>query len=56
MLGSLTVVTLAAAVWRPMTYPPVNDAPVIVRDAESEKNANTDPEPGSESPSQRTPG
>lgn len=37
MLGSLTVVTLAAAVWRPMTYPPVNDAPVIVRDAESEK-------------------
>ncbi|WP_459608596.1 hypothetical protein [Dickeya oryzae] len=56
MLGSLTVVTLAAAVWRPMTYPPVNDAPVIVRDAESEKNANTDPESGSESPSQRTPG
>ncbi|MCA7012195.1 murein DD-endopeptidase MepM [Dickeya dadantii] len=38
MLGSLTVVTLAAAVWRPMTYPPVNDAPVIVKDAESEKN------------------
>ncbi|WP_448623309.1 murein DD-endopeptidase MepM [Dickeya fangzhongdai] len=38
MLGSLTVVTLAAAVWRPMTYPPVNDAPVIVKDAESERN------------------
>ncbi|MGM3192970.1 murein DD-endopeptidase MepM [Dickeya dadantii subsp. dieffenbachiae] len=38
MLGSLTVVTLAAAVWRPMTYPPVNGAPVIVKDAESEKN------------------
>ncbi|MGM3172651.1 murein DD-endopeptidase MepM [Dickeya lacustris] len=37
MLGSLTVVTLAAAVWRPMTYPPVNDAPVIVKSAESEK-------------------
>ncbi|KAA9001684.1 murein DD-endopeptidase MepM [Affinibrenneria salicis] len=32
MLGSLTVVTLAVAVWRPFVYPPVSDAPVIVRD------------------------
>ncbi|WP_409307581.1 murein DD-endopeptidase MepM [Pectobacterium sp. B1J-3] len=32
MLGSLTVVTLAVAVWRPFVYPPVNDAPVVVKD------------------------
>ncbi|MCL2895545.1 murein DD-endopeptidase MepM [Brenneria tiliae] len=32
MLGSLTVITLAVAVWRPFVYPPVNDAPVIVKD------------------------
>ncbi|MCL2900054.1 murein DD-endopeptidase MepM [Brenneria tiliae] len=32
MLGSLTVITLAVAVWRPFVYAPVNDAPVIVKD------------------------
>ncbi|EHD21834.1 MULTISPECIES: murein DD-endopeptidase MepM [Brenneria] len=32
MLGSLTVITLAVAVWRPFVYPPANDAPVIVKD------------------------
>ncbi|OSM96084.1 MULTISPECIES: murein DD-endopeptidase MepM [Lonsdalea] len=38
MLGSLTIVTLAVAVWRPMVYPPVNDAPVIIKDADNERN------------------
>lgn len=38
MLGSLTVITLAVAVWRPFVYPPVNDAPVIVKDVALEAN------------------
>ncbi|MCV9880310.1 murein DD-endopeptidase MepM [Brenneria izbisi] len=38
MLGSLTVVTLAVAVWRPFVYPPVNDAPVVVKDIALEAN------------------
>ncbi|MFE8048370.1 murein DD-endopeptidase MepM [Brenneria goodwinii] len=38
MLGSLTVMTLAVAVWRPFVYPPVSDAPVIVKDVELEAN------------------
>ncbi|WP_409159567.1 murein DD-endopeptidase MepM [Pectobacterium sp. B2J-2] len=36
MLGSLTVVTLTVAVWRPFVYPQVDDAPVIVKDIELE--------------------
>lgn len=36
MLGSLTVVTLAVAVWRPFVYPHVDDAPVIVKDIDTE--------------------
>ncbi|ASY79235.1 MULTISPECIES: murein DD-endopeptidase MepM [Pectobacterium] len=36
MLGSLTVVTLAVAVWRPFVYPHVDDAPVIVKDIDLE--------------------
>lgn len=32
MLGSLSVITLAVAVWRPVVYPPADDAPVEVRD------------------------
>ncbi|MGI8464810.1 murein DD-endopeptidase MepM [Pectobacterium punjabense] len=36
MLGSLTVVTLAVAVWRPFVYPYVDDAPVIVKDIDLE--------------------
>ncbi|PWC11376.1 murein DD-endopeptidase MepM [Brenneria roseae subsp. americana] len=38
MLGSLTVMTLAVAVWRPFVYPPVNDAPVVVKDIALEAN------------------
>ncbi|MEC5341741.1 murein DD-endopeptidase MepM [Brenneria populi] len=38
MLGSLTVITLAVAVWRPFVYPPVNDAPVLVKDVALEAN------------------
>ncbi|WP_434998741.1 murein DD-endopeptidase MepM [Pectobacterium brasiliense] len=36
MLGSLTVVTLAVAVWRPFVYPHVDDTPVIVKDIDLE--------------------
>lgn len=32
MLGSLSVITLAVAVWRPVVYPPVDDAPVEIKD------------------------
>ncbi|MFC3395780.1 murein DD-endopeptidase MepM [Brenneria rubrifaciens] len=38
MLGSLTVITLAVAVWRPFVYPPANDAPVVVKDITLEAN------------------
>ncbi|ACS85928.1 murein DD-endopeptidase MepM [Musicola paradisiaca] len=38
MLGSLTFITLAAAVWRPVTYPPVNDAPAMVKDIDGDIN------------------
>ncbi|WP_291973014.1 murein DD-endopeptidase MepM [Candidatus Symbiopectobacterium sp.] len=33
MLGSLSVITLAVAVWRPVVYPPADDTPVTVKEA-----------------------
>ncbi|MCW2479141.1 murein DD-endopeptidase MepM [Candidatus Symbiopectobacterium sp. NZEC135] len=33
MLGSLSVITLAIAAWRPVVYPPANDTPVTVKEA-----------------------
>lgn len=38
MLGSLSVVTLAVAMWRPFVYPPVDDAPVVVKDISLDAN------------------
>ncbi len=38
MLGSLTVFTLAVAVWRPYVYHPTNDAMPIVKSIELDKN------------------
>lgn len=38
MLGSLTVVTLAVAVWRPYVYHPADDAMPIVKSIELDKN------------------
>ncbi|WP_215846605.1 murein DD-endopeptidase MepM [Pantoea bituminis] len=38
MLGSLTVVTLAVAVWRPYVYHPTDDVMPIVRTIELDKN------------------
>ncbi|MGX9254328.1 murein DD-endopeptidase MepM [Pantoea ananatis] len=38
MLGSLTVVTLAVAVWRPYVYHPSNDVTPIVKTIELDKN------------------
>ncbi|MEH0873251.1 murein DD-endopeptidase MepM [Pectobacterium cacticida] len=38
MLGSLTVVTLAVAVWRPFVYPHVDEAPAIVKDIDLENS------------------
>ncbi|MGL9750931.1 MAG: murein DD-endopeptidase MepM [Symbiopectobacterium sp.] len=32
MLGSLSVITLAIAVWRPVVYPPADDTPVTVKE------------------------
>lgn len=37
MLGSLTVVTLAVAVWRPYVYHPSNDVTPIVKTIEPTK-------------------
>ena len=38
MLGSLTVVTLAVAVWRPYVYHPTDDVTPIVKNIELDKN------------------
>ncbi|MEQ9859947.1 murein DD-endopeptidase MepM [Pectobacterium cacticida] len=38
MLGSLTVVTLAVAVWRPFVYLHVDEAPAIVKDIDLENS------------------
>ncbi len=38
MLGSLTIVTLAVAVWRPYVYYPANDAIPILKSIELDKN------------------
>lgn len=38
MLGSLTVVTLAVAVWRPYVYHPSDDVTPIVKNIELDKN------------------
>ncbi|MGL9759711.1 MAG: murein DD-endopeptidase MepM [Symbiopectobacterium sp.] len=34
MLGSLSVITLAVAIWRPVIYHPVDDTPVTVKEAQ----------------------